>query len=1043
MIMDPSLQGDAVVDKKISRESMEIAVGITVSLAVIFAIAGVLVWYIRRSGDSKRTLFGSVRPPPAGPETTLVVTDIQDSTKLWETLDSSVMDESINLHHSIIRKCILSHSGYESATEGDSFIIAFFNAEDSVNFSWPEELLAVPLCAPMYCLRTGAINPLSVKARNIGNNALRRSNSDQNKSVSWHLEGTTSIAGRELFNYAKKSMSASVHGGNKFLTSGVGAGAQADPKTFSRTWTKLASRLSSWRSNDDSANRPDMYQPRTSPPSIDLQLQPDFSRRGPRSLYRDYGTTGQLTTGQSHPQLTFAPVPRPSEGLIQLRPQGVSGTNLSFDSFPRLSPPEGPGTPNTLHLLEQLNHSLPSDTMPSPSTKSGQACVTSDSDTPPTPEGRLEIKLAPPELAVTDPGGLAIVHEGLKLPSLYGSKEQEDWAEQYLLSKSRPSPSMLHQSTALYHISGPEQQAEQRGLKSRPSPSTLHQSTALYHISGPEQLTEQRGLKIRPSPSTLSRSTALYQISEPEQKAEQSGLKSIPSQFVPVYHRPGQEERTGQSGVRAPPQSTAGYRKSGQEQRTERSEIKAAPSQPLTTQSTPGTTLSFRSIELGRLVPTFAHSVPLYRSPLGLEEPSDPCLPSPRYEILSTEPNLVQLASIGEATTVQRYLDRACKIYMVEGPGRTLIFRGLRVRIGIHTGITNPLEHVFNKQSGRVQYVGEALSKVKAVGDAAGGGVILLTAATHSMLPVNKMLAQVAVAHMGDHILSVDKPAEVIYAAQGQELMNRFRLLGSIKTKQLVCPGFLDAPFGKATIAFMSVVGSQSLFAWNSTAAAESIAMFQSLCQRQLNLFGGYLVEATNDGLCLAAFPAGLGSEAIRGRDYLSPKSPPVICKGLRLRCRLDSGPAGARDYTEEWTQGLETALWTGLWGLRLRCGLDSGEVMGSIHAASGRMTYRGRVMNRAARIACVAGTGQVWCTEALWNNAVSSINTKCCENLDELVEIGGCVGDPRVSPELRGMAPHECPYSTTGVQAESMGEVSLKGIYGSIRLMQCAFEAA
>eukprot|EP00798_Chlamydomonas_sp_ICE-L_P020586 gene20586-27384_t len=91
-------------------------------------------------------------PPGASPNTTLVVTDIQSSTDLWEALRSEVMDEALQLHNECIRTTLLCHEGYESCTEGDSFIIAFHTARAAVSFStdaqvslmhlnWPEALL--------------------------------------------------------------------------------------------------------------------------------------------------------------------------------------------------------------------------------------------------------------------------------------------------------------------------------------------------------------------------------------------------------------------------------------------------------------------------------------------------------------------------------------------------------------------------------------------------------------------------------------------------------------------------------------------------------------------------------------------------------------------------------------------------------------------------------------------------------------------------------------------------------------------------------------
>ncbi|KXZ56879.1 hypothetical protein GPECTOR_1g793 [Gonium pectorale] len=101
------------------------------------------------------------RAPGPSPDTCLVVTDIQDSTALWEALPASVMDASVDLHHSTVRRLLLMHAGYESATEGDSFILAFSRPGDALGFSlelqvallfveWPQRLLAEPVCAPVW-----------------------------------------------------------------------------------------------------------------------------------------------------------------------------------------------------------------------------------------------------------------------------------------------------------------------------------------------------------------------------------------------------------------------------------------------------------------------------------------------------------------------------------------------------------------------------------------------------------------------------------------------------------------------------------------------------------------------------------------------------------------------------------------------------------------------------------------------------------------------------------------------------------------------------
>ena len=42
-----------------------------------------------------------------------------------ETLPDTAMDEAMSLHDALMRRLIARHGGYESGTEGDSFIIAF------------------------------------------------------------------------------------------------------------------------------------------------------------------------------------------------------------------------------------------------------------------------------------------------------------------------------------------------------------------------------------------------------------------------------------------------------------------------------------------------------------------------------------------------------------------------------------------------------------------------------------------------------------------------------------------------------------------------------------------------------------------------------------------------------------------------------------------------------------------------------------------------------------------------------------------------------
>eukprot|EP00475_Leptophrys_vorax_P022761 TRINITY_DN30983_c0_g1_i1.p1 TRINITY_DN30983_c0_g1~~TRINITY_DN30983_c0_g1_i1.p1 ORF type:complete len:348 (-),score=78.40 TRINITY_DN30983_c0_g1_i1:893-1936(-) len=95
----------------------------------------------------------SVMRPPEG-FVTCVFTDIQSSTKLWESV-SDAMNEALELHDNILRDLLKLFRGYEVKTEGDAFMVAFFDPVDAIMWclqvqlsllqsSWPQEILDHP-----------------------------------------------------------------------------------------------------------------------------------------------------------------------------------------------------------------------------------------------------------------------------------------------------------------------------------------------------------------------------------------------------------------------------------------------------------------------------------------------------------------------------------------------------------------------------------------------------------------------------------------------------------------------------------------------------------------------------------------------------------------------------------------------------------------------------------------------------------------------------------------------------------------------------------
>jgi|Transcript_27429 Amt family ammonium transporter len=93
--------------------------------------------------------------PRIGPKgiVTLLFTDIQSSTALWEA-DEDAMSEALILHDHCLRSNLKTHNGFEVKTEGDAFMAAFGSAVDAANYcctvqhqllaiKWPKQIYSV------------------------------------------------------------------------------------------------------------------------------------------------------------------------------------------------------------------------------------------------------------------------------------------------------------------------------------------------------------------------------------------------------------------------------------------------------------------------------------------------------------------------------------------------------------------------------------------------------------------------------------------------------------------------------------------------------------------------------------------------------------------------------------------------------------------------------------------------------------------------------------------------------------------------------------
>ncbi|DBA91536.1 TPA: hypothetical protein ACH3X1_003159 [Trebouxia sp. C0004] len=141
------------------------------SLAALAVILVAFLYWRRLAGDvaSYKQLWHKRRQPPGtlkeglaeqlglvSKEVSIVMTDVQGSSRLWEW-NQVVMTSALAMHDHLLRQLLYQHCGYEVATEGDAFTMAFHDPIDAIAWAlnvqhrllllpWPAELLDHPEC---------------------------------------------------------------------------------------------------------------------------------------------------------------------------------------------------------------------------------------------------------------------------------------------------------------------------------------------------------------------------------------------------------------------------------------------------------------------------------------------------------------------------------------------------------------------------------------------------------------------------------------------------------------------------------------------------------------------------------------------------------------------------------------------------------------------------------------------------------------------------------------------------------------------------------
>eukprot|EP00899_Mesostigma_viride_P002345 jgi/Mesvir1/12110/Mv00375-RA.1 len=295
----------------------------------------------------------------------------------------------------------------------------------------------------------------------------------------------------------------------------------------------------------------------------------------------------------------------------------------------------------------------------------------------------------------------------------------------------------------------------------------------------------------------------------------------------------------------------------------------------------------------------------------------------------------------------------------------SLLYRGLRVRMGIHVGVP---EDLILHPNGRLHYKGEVMELAKSIQDAsASGGQVLM-----SMLAWQSLGTQapnVVCHHMGLHELC-DKSAELhLMQVMPESLLQRapFRKL---KSKQLR-PSFFDAPASISqetarlpiVICFIYVGGAKSLR--RTSGYRQSVDMMVEFVQGRLIAFEGYECEE-KDGNFLLAFKSAANAvrfaEAVQ-RETMDLDWPPSLLE-QDMAAEVLRPPQQSFDSPHE-----DVVVFR---GLRLQIGMCMDVPTDcQPHKATGRAAYFGPIMNRAARIAATAACGQTLANDTLFEAAI------------------------------------------------------------------------
>lgn len=383
------------------------------------------------------------------------------------------------------------------------------------------------------------------------------------------------------------------------------------------------------------------------------------------------------------------------------------------------------------------------------------------------------------------------------------------------------------------------------------------------------------------------------------------------------------------------------------------------------------------------------------------------------YEV-TTEGDAFQLAFHDAFDAVRFCLECQVELLSCDWPVKTLqhpdaapsedgVWRGLRVRMGVHSG--RPAAVTEHEVTGRLRYAGPNVAMAKAVESVCHGGQIVLSGSSFNL--INSFLIQLGgpqVLDLGEHVLenagfNGDARQQTVTCSLFQLLpvclAHDFgrdsphtcfprkptgRLLPPIISLQQTALGFHQAPCGsEIVVCFAFAHCAKSLCASVPKMAADALGLLRNCVRESLRDAAATGYECQEDE---GAFMLVFGSIADGA----------AFAETLQLAL-----PKLA--WSEELTACCDPKFDQ---GLRMAIGMFTGGYTSrKPHFSTGRADYFGTIVNRAARIAASAHPGQVLIgEEGHANLTTADVCNRGLETVGKFVFKG--IACPQVIHELR-----------------------------------------